>query len=47
MIALDKSYQLSLALHSMSTRISYEHAHIAADQLVQCASNILTVKYLI
>ncbi|CAF3897839.1 unnamed protein product [Rotaria sordida] len=42
MIASEKCYQLSDALHSMSTRISYEDAQIAATQLIQCATNILT-----
>ncbi|CAF0788844.1 unnamed protein product [Adineta steineri] len=41
-LALDKCYQLSLALYSMVTRISYEDIQIITTQLIQCATNILT-----
>jgi hypothetical protein len=47
MIALEKTDQLARQLHSMSKRIPYEDVQIAATQLIQCASNILTVRYLI
>ncbi|CAF0859705.1 unnamed protein product [Rotaria sordida] len=42
MIASNRCYQLSVALHSMATKISYEDVQIASNQLIQCASNILT-----
>ena len=41
-IAADKCYQLTLALHSMSMKMTQEDAQIAAKQLIQCASNVLT-----
>ena len=41
-IASQQCYQLTLALVSMSTKISYEDAQTSATQLMQCASNILT-----
>ncbi|CAF0882123.1 unnamed protein product [Adineta steineri] len=41
-IASSRCYQLSLALSSMATQIPYEDAQIAANQLIQCASNVLT-----
>ncbi|CAF4055669.1 unnamed protein product, partial [Adineta steineri] len=41
-IASNRCYQLSLALSSMATQIPYEDAQIAANQLIQCASNVLT-----
>ncbi len=44
MIASEKCYQLSLALYSMATRIPYEDVQTAASSLIQCATNILTVK---
>lgn len=44
-LAIDKCYQLSLALYSIATQISYEDAQIASTQLTQCASNVLTVRY--
>ncbi|CAF4400000.1 unnamed protein product, partial [Adineta steineri] len=42
MLITDRCYQLTVALQSMSTRISYENAQMASTQLIQCASNILT-----
>ena len=44
MIASDKCLQLTIALYSMSTRISYEDAQTAATQLIQCAANVLSVR---
>ena len=41
-IASNKCYQLSVALESLSTRIAYEDIQIAATQLIQCASNVLS-----
>ncbi|CAF1293793.1 unnamed protein product, partial [Adineta steineri] len=41
-IASNRCYQLSLALSSMATQIPYEDAQVAANQLMQCASNVLT-----
>ena len=41
--ALDRCYQLTLALHAMSSKIAYEDAQIAATQLIQCGTNILSV----
>ncbi|CAF1567400.1 unnamed protein product, partial [Adineta steineri] len=41
-IASNRCYQLSLALSSMATQIPYEDAQVAANQLIQCASNVLT-----
>ncbi len=45
MIASDKCYQLTIALYSMSTRIAYEDVQTAATQLIQCATNVLSVRY--
>ncbi|CAF4112645.1 unnamed protein product, partial [Adineta steineri] len=42
MLISDRCYQLTVALQSMSTRISYENAQMASTQLIQCTSNILT-----
>ena len=42
--AIDKCYQLSLALYSIADEISYEDVQIASTQLTQCASNVLTVR---
>ena len=39
--ALDRCYQLTLALNAMATRIAYEDAQIIATQLIQCAVNLL------
>ncbi|CAF0758584.1 unnamed protein product [Adineta steineri] len=41
-IASNRCYQLSLTLSSMATQIPYEDAQVAANQLIQCASNVLT-----
>ncbi len=43
MIGSEKCYQLSHTLYLLSTRIPYEDAQMAAEQLIQCATNILTV----
>lgn len=45
MLASEKCYQLSIVLQSMSTQISYEDAQTAATDLVQCAANVLTVRW--
>ncbi len=45
MIATERCYRLTIALKSMSTRIPYEDAQIAAIQLTQCAANVLSVRY--
>lgn len=42
-IASGRCYRLAIALYSMSTRIAYEDVQIAATQLMQCASNLLSV----
>jgi hypothetical protein len=47
MLATDRCHRLTIALKSMSTRIPYEDAQIAATQLIQCAANVLNVRYLI
>ena len=44
MIAADRCYQLTIALYSMSTMIPYEDAQTAANQLIQCATNLLSVR---
>ena len=41
-IAADRCFQLTLALQSISTRISQEDAEICSTQLFQCASNLLS-----
>ncbi|UJR08126.1 hypothetical protein I4U23_012402 [Adineta vaga] len=41
-IASNRCYQLALALHAMSTKISCEDNQMATTQLIQCASNVLT-----
>ena len=46
MIATDQCHRLTISLKSMSTRIPYEDAQIAATQLIQCAANVLGVRYL-
>ena len=43
-LASDRCYQLTLALYSISTTTSYEDVQIAGTQLLQCASNVLTVR---
>lgn len=43
LIALDICFKLSTSLHSISSIISYEDAYMITTQLLQCASNILTV----
>jgi len=45
--AADKCYQLTVALVEISTRIAYEDAQTAATQLIQCASNLLTVRFVV
>lgn len=47
MIASDRCYKLSLALQSMSGKIPYEDVQIAATDLIQCATNVLSVSYII
>ncbi|UJR16672.1 hypothetical protein I4U23_003572 [Adineta vaga] len=43
-IALGRCYKLTRALSSMSTQISYEDTQRAGSQLLQCATNLLSVK---
>ena len=43
--ASDRCYELSLALNSMSTVISYEDVQMSVTQLMQCVMNLLTVRY--
>ena len=43
MIATENCYRLARSLHSSMSKIPYEDAQIAATQLLQCASNVLTV----
>ncbi|CAF1644087.1 unnamed protein product [Adineta ricciae] len=40
-IASDRCYQLTIALYSLKTKISFEDMQTAATQLIQCASNVL------
>ncbi|CAF3684254.1 unnamed protein product [Adineta steineri] len=42
MLVSNKCHQLSLALRSMATQISYEDVQIVTTQLIQCATNILS-----
>ncbi|CAF3980133.1 unnamed protein product [Rotaria sp. Silwood2] len=42
LLASNKCHQLSLALHSMATKISYEDVQAASTQLIQCGTNVLT-----
>jgi hypothetical protein len=44
MLVLNKCYELSAALHEISKRIPYEDVRLAATQLIQCSSNVLTVR---
>jgi hypothetical protein len=46
MLASDKSYQLSIALQSMATRLSFEDVQIIARTIAQSAANVLTVRIL-
>jgi len=41
----DKCYRLTLALYSISSKISYEDVQTIATSLIQCATNILTVRF--
>ncbi len=41
---MNKCCELSAALHERSTKIPYEDVRLAATQLIQCASNVLTVR---
>ena len=43
-LAMEKCYQLSLALYSLARKISFEEVQIASTQLTQCATNVLTVR---
>jgi hypothetical protein len=43
MIASNKCNELAQSLSSMSTTIPYEDVQTAANQIVQCSSNVLTV----
>ena len=45
MIASENCYRLSRSLRSWRTKIPFEDVQIAATQLLQCASNVLTVRY--
>jgi hypothetical protein len=47
MLVIERCHRLTIALKSMSTRIPYEDAQMAVTQLIQCAANVLNVKYLI
>ncbi|CAF4254278.1 unnamed protein product [Rotaria sp. Silwood2] len=42
LLASNKCYQLSLALHSMATKIPYEDVQAASTSLIQYATNVLT-----
>jgi hypothetical protein len=42
-LAAEQCYQLSLSLYSLATKTSFEDVQIAANQLTQCATNVLTV----
>ena len=44
MLASTKCLQLALTLQSMATTISYEDVQMAATDITQCATNVLTVK---
>jgi hypothetical protein len=45
-LAGNKCYQLSLYLYSMATKIPYEDVQTAANQLIQCGINVLSVREL-
>ena len=47
MIASDKCYQLSFALYEMSMKIPFEDVQAAANDLIQCATNVLSVRIFI
>jgi hypothetical protein len=44
MMASNKCYQLANALQSMSTRTSSEDVQMSAVSIMECASNVLTVR---
>ena len=44
-LAMEKSYQLALTLYSLAKTISFENVQIASKQIIQCSSNVQTVKY--
>ena len=44
MLASNKSYQLSVAFQLMSTKLSFEDVQLVAKAIIQCASNVLTVR---
>ncbi|UJR09075.1 hypothetical protein I4U23_013322 [Adineta vaga] len=41
-VASNRCYDLAVVLYSMAQKIPYEDVEVAANQLIQCASNILT-----
>ena len=43
MLGSEKCYQLASALSSIATSVPYEDVQTAATQLIQCATNVLTV----
>ena len=43
--ALEKCYQLALALYSLAKSISFEDVQIASKQIMQCVSNVQTVRH--
>jgi hypothetical protein len=44
MMASNKCYQLANALQSMSTRISFEDVEMSSSSIMECVSNVLTVR---
>ena len=45
MIASQNCYRLARFLHASMRKIPYEDVRIAATQLLQCAPNVLTVRF--
>ncbi|CAF1463346.1 unnamed protein product, partial [Adineta ricciae] len=41
-IASNRCYELSFKLYSIRTKIAYEDVQLAVNQLLQCASNVLS-----
>ncbi|CAF4244540.1 unnamed protein product, partial [Adineta steineri] len=46
MLVSNRCYELSAALYAIFEKISYEDARSASNQLFQCATNLLNVKYI-
>ena len=44
-LAIERCYQLALALYSLARSISFDDVQVASKQIIQCSSNVQTVGY--